>query len=67
MMGADALLNVSEAAAKFRVEESTIRSWILKRKIPFVRMGRRVLIRLSDADSFILNNVVYPDPVSNRR
>jgi excisionase family DNA binding protein len=39
------LLNVSETAKMLRLQESTIRSWVLKRKIPFVKMGSRVFVR----------------------
>ena len=56
------LLTVSEAGAMLRLKESTIRSWILKKKIPYVKLGRRVFVRQSDAQNAIESSVIYPDP-----
>jgi excisionase family DNA binding protein len=47
------LLTVSEAAALLRLKPSTIRAWTCQRKIPFVKIGRLVRIRRSDAEAFI--------------
>lgn len=55
------LLTVGEAGKKLRLQESTIRAWILKRKIPFVRLGRRVFVRNSDCQDLINANVVMPE------
>jgi excisionase family DNA binding protein len=55
------LMNVSETADMLRLRESTIRSWILKRKIPFVKLGRRVFVRFVDAQAVIDSSVVYPE------
>jgi excisionase family DNA binding protein len=54
------LMDVSETATMLRLKESTVRSWILKRKIPYCKLGRRVFVRRSDAEDLINNNVVYP-------
>ena len=54
------LLRPAEMADMLRMKESTIRSWILKRRIPFVRLGRRVFIRRSDIDELIAKNVIMP-------
>jgi excisionase family DNA binding protein len=43
-----------------RLQTSTIRSWILQRKIPFVRLGRRVFVRQSDCEKLIADNLVTP-------
>jgi excisionase family DNA binding protein len=61
------LLNVQEVARMMRLKESTIRSWILKRKIPFVKLGRRVFVRRADAQDFINASVVYPTPVPDQQ
>lgn len=37
------LLRVSESAAELAVKESTIRAWILSRRIGVVRVGRRAI------------------------
>jgi excisionase family DNA binding protein len=52
------LLTVDETAKMLRLQESTIRSWILKRRIPFVRLGRRVFVRQHDCEKLISDSVV---------
>ena len=52
------LLDISETAELLRLKESTIRSWILKRKIPFVRLGRRVFVRRAVCEELITKNEV---------
>jgi excisionase family DNA binding protein len=55
------LLTVPETAAFLRLKTSTIRAWVCKRKIPYVKLGRMVRIRRSDAEAFIEARIV---PVS---
>jgi len=38
-----ALLTVPEAAARLALRESTVRAWILRRRISKVRVGRRAV------------------------
>jgi excisionase family DNA binding protein len=52
------LLTVPESAALLRLKISTIRSWRLKRRIPFVKIGGKVLVRRSDIEEFVAKNVV---------
>lgn len=59
------LLTVGEAGKKLRLQESTIRAWILKRKIPFVRLGRRVFVRNTDCQELINANVVMPEKLKH--
>jgi len=54
------LLNVNETAAMLRLKQSTIRSWILKKKLACVKLGQRVFIRRTDADAIIAANLVLP-------
>lgn len=54
------LLDVNEAAQMFRLKESTVRSWILKRKIAHVKLGRRVFLRLCDCQQLIDASLVLP-------
>jgi excisionase family DNA binding protein len=58
---ASELLTVSEVSLFLRLEISTIRSWILKKKIPYVKLGRRVFVRRSDAQNAIESSVIYPE------
>jgi len=52
------LLTIAEAADLLRLRPSTLRSWILKRRIPFVKLGSRVFIRRSDCEALIAASVV---------
>jgi excisionase family DNA binding protein len=53
------LLTVPEAAALLRLKVSTIRSWVCQRKIPYVKLGGRLVrIRRVDAQAFITAAVV---------
>lgn len=60
-MGQTELLNIAETAAALRLKESTIRAWILTKRIAYVKVGRRVFVRQSDVEAFINASVVYPD------
>ncbi|HKF02648.1 MAG TPA: helix-turn-helix domain-containing protein [Candidatus Sulfotelmatobacter sp.] len=57
-MTTDELLDVEEAAAFFHVKECTVRSWVLKKQITYVKLGRRVLFRRSDLEARITESVV---------
>jgi excisionase family DNA binding protein len=52
------LLNVTEAANRLRLKPSTIRAWILNRRIQYVKLGGRVFIRKQDIDALIHGNLV---------
>ena len=52
------LLTVLEAADILRLKPATIRAWILKRRIPYVKLGGRVFLRKSDCEALITANVV---------
>ena len=52
------LLTIAEASAALRLQASTLRSWILKRRIAFCKLGSRVFIRRQDIDSLISRSVV---------
>jgi len=47
------LLSVQEAATYLGVQKSTIYSWAWRRKIPSVKMGRRLLFDREDLDRII--------------
>jgi excisionase family DNA binding protein len=53
------LLTVTEAADCLRLKVSTIRAWVLRRRIPFIKLGgKRVFFRRADLDAFIVKCVV---------
>ncbi len=47
------LYSVTEAADVFNISIHTVRDWIKKRQIPFIKLGRRVLFRPEDLIRFI--------------
>lgn len=53
------LLNVREAASMLRLQVSTIRAWVLQRRIPFVKLGgKRVFFRRADLEELVTASVV---------
>ena len=52
------LLNLREGANELRISIHTVRSWIYQKKIPFVRLGRRVLLRREDLENLVNQNLV---------
>ena len=51
------LLTVKESADLLRISPYTLRQWIFKHKITFVRVGRRVLFRRTDLEKLIEDGV----------
>ena len=56
--GLDSLLPLPEAAAVLRLKVSTLRAWLLRRRIPYCKVGRLVRIRRADVDSLVAASVV---------
>ena len=52
------LLNLKEGARELKLSIHTLRAWIYQKRIPFVRLGRRVLLRREDLEEFVSKNVV---------
>jgi excisionase family DNA binding protein len=53
------LLRVNEAAALLNVKPATIRAWIMRRKITFVRLSlRAVRVRRADIEKIISQGLV---------
>jgi excisionase family DNA binding protein len=52
------LLDIEEAAAFLHVKTCTVRSWVLKKKIAYVKLGRRVFLRHCDLEALIDSSVV---------
>ncbi len=63
------LLSVEEAATYLGVQKSTIYSWAWRRKIPSVKMGRRLLFDREDLDRIIEERKrgVLPPPDQEQR
>jgi excisionase family DNA binding protein len=58
------LLTINETASLLRLQPTTIRSWVWRRKVPFIKLGGRVLFRRTDIEQLIADSVV---PASVRR
>jgi excisionase family DNA binding protein len=52
------LLTISEAASLLTLKPSTLRAWILRRRIPFCKVGRLVRLRRADIEALIAASVV---------
>ena len=52
-MGIGKLLTLRECGERTRQVESTWRSWILNRKVPFYKIGRSVRIAESDLERIV--------------
>lgn len=52
------LLNLKEGANGLKVSIHTMRAWVFQKKIPVVRLGRRVLLRRVDLENLIDKNIV---------
>jgi len=52
------LLTLPEAASLLRLKTSTLRAWVLRRRIPYVKVGRLVRLRRRDVESLISNSLV---------
>ncbi|MGB2676916.1 MAG: helix-turn-helix domain-containing protein [Candidatus Acidiferrum sp.] len=52
------LLTIPESAALLRLKVSTIRAWVLQRRVTFVKLGGRVFLRRTDLQALIDASVV---------
>jgi len=52
------MLTVKQTAARLGLAEATIRLWLAKRKLPWVRCGRAIRIPARAVDEFIALNTV---------
>lgn len=48
------LLTIPEASEFLRLKPSTVRSWVLKRRMPYIKLGGRVFFRAADCEAAIL-------------
>lgn len=58
------LLTVEEASKLTRLRSSTLRDWILHRRISVVKLGRRVFIKRDEVVKLIDSSVVPAVPKS---
>ncbi len=54
----DKLLSVNQLADILGLKKITIYEWVRGKKIPFIKLGKRVLFQPSDVEGFIKTNRV---------
>ena len=47
------MLTVSEAARTLGLQESTLRAWVMRRKISYLKLGRSIRIEQSEIDRLL--------------
>jgi excisionase family DNA binding protein len=52
------LLDLKEGAKEMKISIHTLRAWIYQKRLPFVHLGRRILLRRQDIEAFVNKNVV---------
>jgi excisionase family DNA binding protein len=52
------LLTIDECSRLIRLRPSTLREWLTRKRLSYVKLGRRVFIRRSDIDALISASVV---------
>jgi excisionase family DNA binding protein len=54
------LLSVREAAKYLNLSIHTLRTWVSERRVPHIKLGRRVLFRQGDLARFAAEHLVNP-------
>jgi excisionase family DNA binding protein len=52
------LLDLDEVARELKISIFTVRSWQYQKRFPVVKLGRRVLVKREDLESFVNKNVI---------
>jgi excisionase family DNA binding protein len=50
------LLSVQEGARELKLSVFTLRAWIFQKRLPVVRLGRRVLLKREDLEELVRKN-----------
>lgn len=58
---AERLLSAQEAAQYLNLSIYTLRTWVCERRIPFIKLGRRVLFRQEDLAQFAAEHLIEPN------
>ena len=61
------LLTVTETADLLRLKVSTIRAWVLQRRIAFVKLGKRVFFRRQDLENLVTSSLVPANDLTDSR
>lgn len=46
-------MNIDTLAARLDVSPWTVRTWLRQGRVPFLKIGRRVLVRVEDVDALL--------------
>lgn len=65
--GNSELFTLPEAAALLRLKVSTLRAWVLRRKLPYCKVGRLVRVRRADVEGLIASSLVPARQPSSSR
>jgi excisionase family DNA binding protein len=52
-METDKLLSIEEGAVQLGISPLTMRAWIRQRRLPYIQLGRRILLDPKDVQRFI--------------
>ena len=52
------LMDLREGAKELKLSIHTVRAWIYQKRLPHVRLGRRVLLRKTDLEDLVNKSVV---------
>jgi excisionase family DNA binding protein len=66
IMNTEKLLSVDEAADKMGVSPLTMRAWLRQRRLPYLKLERRVLITPQDVQQFLDSNRIEAMSFSGR-
>jgi excisionase family DNA binding protein len=53
-------LSIVEAATYLNLSVHTLRKWVSYRKITFIKLGDRILFRVSDLEKLLEQNLIQP-------
>jgi excisionase family DNA binding protein len=58
MEGMMDLLDIKEAAKELHLSVFTLRSWVIQKRVPHIRLGRRVMFTKADLEKFVSDSRV---------
>ena len=59
-------LTIPAAAARLGVSRFTVRAWLYQGRLPYFKLGRRVVLSASDVDAFLLARRVVAHSVRRK-
>ncbi len=60
-------LNIPQAAARLGVSKFALRAWLYQGRLPYFKLGRRVLLDAADVDTFLRAHRVVAHSVRRNR